>query len=392
MNDILGIMMAIFLSIKEVWRNKGRFFLFSLVIALITILVLFVAALAEGLAQANRQYLEKLNAELLVFQQNTEFSTFTSQLDRSKLNSVNRVEGVQAVGPIGFSTATLVFPNEKDNLNVSIIGVEPEKPGAPPVIEGGNLTSDRGTDIVMDQNVANRAHVQIGDTIRLKTIQDAKEEFYELRLIGLTDGRQYQFAPALFLPYRTWDQVRPQGGRPSSLMNETSNVIAVKLKNPAEQEVVAERIKQQVQKVDVADIKTAIKSIPGYSVQQSTLRTQQAFVLLIGILIIGGFFQIQVLQKVPQIGVLKAIGVENNVIGTAVVVQIIFVTTFGVLLGGLATLSMAIGIPPVVPIQFSGNTVAIAVASLLVIGPLGGLVSVRLAVRVEPLIALGLSQ
>ena len=75
--------MAFFLAFKEVWRNKGRFFLFSLVIALITTLVLFVAALAEGLAQANRQYLEKLDSELLVFQANTELSTFSSRLNRS---------------------------------------------------------------------------------------------------------------------------------------------------------------------------------------------------------------------------------------------------------------------------------------------------------------------
>ena len=55
--------MSLYLSLKEIWRNKGRFFLFSLVIALITILVLFIAALAEGLATANKEYLEKLEKE-----------------------------------------------------------------------------------------------------------------------------------------------------------------------------------------------------------------------------------------------------------------------------------------------------------------------------------------
>ena len=44
-----------------------------------------------------------------------------------------------------------------------------------------------------------------------------------------------------------------------------------------------------------------------------------------------------------------------------------------------------------VPVIFNGTSVAIAVITLLMIGPIGGLVSVRLAVRVEPLIALGLS-
>ncbi|MBT7989221.1 MAG: ABC transporter permease, partial [Anaerolineae bacterium] len=40
--------MSIYLSLKEVWRNKGRFFLFSMVIALIAVLVLFTAGLGEG--------------------------------------------------------------------------------------------------------------------------------------------------------------------------------------------------------------------------------------------------------------------------------------------------------------------------------------------------------
>jgi len=34
--------MPFYLAFKEMWRNRGRFFLFSLVIALITVLVLFI--------------------------------------------------------------------------------------------------------------------------------------------------------------------------------------------------------------------------------------------------------------------------------------------------------------------------------------------------------------
>jgi len=98
-----------------------------------------------------------------------------------------------------------------------------------------------------------------------------------------------------------------------------------------------------------------------------------------------------VLQKVPQIGVLKAIGTSNRTVAAAVVFQIILVTTFGVLLGGLITLGLAAGLPPVVPILFSGTSVLLATTALLAIGPIGGLVSVRLAISVEPLIALGLN-
>jgi len=383
--------MPYYLAFKEIWRNRGRFFLFSLVIALITTLVLFIAALAEGLALANKEYLEKLDAELLVFQKNVQLSPTTSRLDLSKLNDIARIEGVQNEGPLGFSSGTLVFSDGREDLNVSLIGVEAGKPGAPPVLQGKDLVIDRGFDVVIDRNVVKRAGVQLGETITLKTIQGSKEEFYKLRVAGVTDERQYLFAASIFLPYRTWDQVRPQGTVSNRLIEATSNVVAVKIKPGEDAQVVGQRIVAGVSNVEVADIKTAYEALPGYSAQQSTLDTQRGFTLLIGLLVIGGFFQIQMLQKVPQIGVLKAIGVSNFIVGTAVVFQIILVTTFGVLLGALVSLGLAAGIPSSVPIMFNGTSVVIAIITLLAIGPIGGLVSVRLAVTVEPLIALGLS-
>ena len=85
--------------------------------------------------------------------------------------------------------------------------------------------------------------------------------------------------------------------------------------------------------VQTVDRVTAYEATPGYSAQQSTLNTQKYFALLIGILVIGGFFQILTLQKVAQIGMLKAIGASNFVVGTAAIIQIIAVTVFGVALG-----------------------------------------------------------
>lgn len=383
--------LAFFLAFQEVWRNRGRFLLFSLVIALITTLVLFIAALSEGLALANKEYLEKINAQLLVFQKNVDLSAAVSRLSLSKINDIRRVEGVAAVGPIGFSNGVMVFSDGREDLNVSLIGIEAGKPGAPPVIVGKSFVIDRGLQVVIDKNVADRTGVQIGERIVIKTIQGTKEEFYQLEVIGITDKRQYLYQPSIFLPYRTWEQIRPHMTSGLQLVETISNVIAIQVNPDADPTIVADRIRAQVNDVDVANIVTAYKAIPGYQVQQDTLNTQSGFTLLIGVLVIGGFFQIQMLQKVPQIGVLKAIGVSNFIVAAAVVSQIILVTTFGVAIGSLISLGLALGIPSSVPIIFNGSSVLIAVGTLLLIGPLGGLVSVRLAVTVEPLIALGLS-
>lgn len=381
--------MAFYLAFKEVWRNKGRFALIAAVVALITVLVLFIAALAEGLASANREYIEKLNGELLVFQANTQLSTAASRIGRSRVGELRRVEGVEAVGQVGFSTAKLVSPNGGDDVNVAFIGVEPGMPGEPEVFAGRQLERSRGNSVIVDEGVIARLGVQVGDLIRLKITRGTKEEFYDLTVVGLTDRRQYFFQPAVFAPIVTWDNIRADGGQSGGEL--ISNIAVVKLRDPGDIEQMKRRIEAEVKEVEVADKKTAWEALPGYAAQQSTLSTQQFFTFFIGVLVVGGFFQIQTLQKVAQIGMLKAIGLSNWTVGLTAFAQIIMVNALGVAIGAAITLALTANFPVTVPIVLTGFTALAAVLALLAIGPIGGIVSVVALLRIEPLRALGMA-
>src|SRR5512142_1357851 len=113
--------MGFYLAFKELWRNRSRFLLFSLVIALITTLVLFVAGLTEGLGAGNRGYLEKLNADLVVYQKKADLLAQASRLNPAKLNAIRRVPGVAAAAPVGFSNVAIFF-DRPDSLKVALIG------------------------------------------------------------------------------------------------------------------------------------------------------------------------------------------------------------------------------------------------------------------------------
>lgn len=382
--------MATYLSLKEVWRSKGRFFLFSLVIALIAILVLFTAGLGEGLASANKEYLEKLDADLLVFQEDTGYSTLESRLDYQKVKRVSRVDGIEAAGAIGFANAEIVPENGLDPVDISFIGTEIGKPGIPASIIGDTIRSKRADVVVIDERVAESINAGVGDYITIKSTQGTEDKFYDLRVVGITDGQQYFFQPSVFVSLTVWDEYRPKAEAGSGTSRPVTNVIAIQLENPNSFAGMSAFIESSVKDIETSDIRTAYESAPGYSAQQNTLNTIKAFTFLIGALVIGGFFQIQTLQKVPQIGMLKAIGTPNPTIAIAAILQIIFVTIFGVALGGLAVYGLAIGLPSGVPIIFTGTAVLIAVVSLLLIGPIGGMVSIRLALKVEPLTALGM--
>ncbi len=383
--------MAGYLAIKEVLHNKGRFLLVSMVIGLITLLVLFIAALGEGLGNGNREYISKLPADLIVYQAKSDFLIGASRLPRNRLDDISRVNGVADTGRLGTANASIILPDIPTPLKVALLGVDPGHTGEPIVLQGNQLRSNTAKEAIIDRSTALRSGLKVGDNLVIRTTQGTDDKFYDLTVAGITDGQQYSLQPSIFVPFNTWDKVRSKSEAELNMSNPIANVVLVKLTDPNALEQVRQRITAEVNNVDVATINQAIQALPGYSAQQSTLNTQGGFTLFIGILVIGGFFQIQVLQKVPQIGVLKAIGTSNPVVAWAAIIQIIIITFIGVLIGGLFSYLFSLTFPPTVPIVFNGTTSAVALAALMIIGPLGGLVSIRYAVRIEPLKALGLS-
>jgi len=389
MKHILSI--SAYLAIKEIWRSRARFLLVSLVIALITLLVLFIAALGEGLGNGNREYLSKLDAELVVYQAKSDLLISASRLERDKLAAIRRVPGVRDAGVLATANANIMLAEGREPLKVALLGIEPGHTGEPPVLEGRPLSTKLAQEVILDRNAALRSKLEVGDTLELRVTQGTRDEFYNLRVVGISDGQQYALQPTIFVPFFTWEQIRPKAEAEFDNPDPVANVILVKLEDGEQAESLKQRIAQQVNNVEAVEVADAIQALPGYSAQQSTLNTQGAFTLFIGVLVIGGFFQIQILQKVAQIGVLKAIGSTNAVVAAAAILQIILVTIAGVAIGGLLTVLFSLTFPPTVPIVFNGSTSAIAIAALLLIGPLGGLISIRYAVRIEPLKALGLS-
>jgi putative ABC transport system permease protein len=387
----MSVRVGSYLAWKEMWRNRGRFFLVSLVISLITLLVIFLAGLSEGLGTGNKEYLSKLGGELVIYQEQADLTVGASQIGRSIMNNIRRTEGVSAAGAIGTSAALINYEGALLPESVSLIGVEPGQSGEVPALQGEQLSSMRANEAIIGRNVAVRTGLGVGDTLVVESTQGTVDEFYPLEIVGVSDGQQYFIQPSVIVPLFTWDRIRPKGFVGDSNSELSFNVVNVSVDNPWQAEQVARRLEAQINGIEVTDRVTAYENAPGYSEQQSTLNTQRGFTLLIGILVVGGFFQIQTLQKVGQVGMLKALGAPNFLVATSATIQIVLTNVIGVTMGALATFGLAAAMPDGIPIIFNGDEVAVALATLLIIGPLGGLVSIRYLTRVEPLAALGLA-
>src|SRR5512147_388086 len=203
-----NLFLAFYLALKEVFRNRGRFFLVSLVIALITLLVLFIAALGEGLANGNRQYVANLDAQLIVFLEKSDYIISSSRLETNTARTVRRLDGVADAGPI-YTSSTEIVSLEKP-LKVSMLAAEAGRPGMPSVIEGRDFRGGEARETVIDRNVALRSGIKIGDEIQIRSTQGTDDNFFKLKVVGLVDGQSYGFQPTIFVPPATWEKVRPQ--------------------------------------------------------------------------------------------------------------------------------------------------------------------------------------
>ena len=139
---------------------------------------------------------------------------------------------------------------------------------------------------------------------------------------------------------------------------------------------------------------TAFNSIEGVSEQQSTVVALRWFGYIIGALVIGVFFYVLTIQKIPQIGVLKAIGASNFFVLRQLLIQVVALAVVGI---GIAVPSAMLteralaGLPQAVPIAFTNRTFVTTSAILLVTAVVGALFSGRLG-AVDPIIALGQQQ
>ena len=377
------------LAIKEMLRNKFRFVSVMLIVALITVLVLFIVAISEGLTFSSSQYISSIDAQLLLLRDKAQSRIPSSSLGNSELNDIQRIEGVEAVGPIGFSMANLLIEKGgfKERLEISLIGVEPGKPGSPEVFSGNQLTNERAMEVVIDQNLLDRENIPVGSTIYLEALQGIDEKIYSLNVVGLTSGKKYNY-PSIFVPLRIWDQIRPQDRRSGGEI--LFNVAAVRLVNPDAWKYMATTIESQVHRIKAIDLTTAYQSLPGYREMQDIMTMQQGFITIAAMLVVGGFFQIQALQKISQVGMLKAIGASNSMIASTLLTQVMLTTLLGMLIGGILLWAITTPLPPTIPIVFNGLKVAIGIASLVFMGPLASLFAVRTLLKVEPLKALGL--
>lgn len=370
------------LGLLEIRRRKLQFGLIGLIVTLIAYLVLMVNGLGIGLNELSGRALKSFNADAIAYSDNANLSVVRSEMSQSTVDEVAKTPGVTASSPLGYYGVNIRKADgsvSEKAKSAALIGFDPGGLGEPPVTAGRKPQPGEQNAILADKSFLKATGLSVGDTVTL-AYRLTSGQFH---IVGEVDQGSFFFQPTIFVVRSTWQEMKY--GQQSAGEPEAS-IVLLKGRN------LAGKAGPGYQVVSKA---TAFNNIEGVSAQQSMVDALMFFGYLIGALIIGVFFYVLTLQKVPQIGVLKAVGASNAFVVRQILLQVLALATAGVLIAvSLAWLTNNAlqRLPTQFPMAFTTSAFVFTSAAMIVTALVGAVFSARHATQVDPIIALGQQQ
>ncbi len=365
------------LGLIELRRRRLQFFLIGVIVTLISYLVAMINGLGLGLNVLAGSALKNLDADAIAYADTAGLSVIRSELSAETIDRVLSDPAVREGAPLGYVAAN-VRTADGDIENAAFLGYDPGTIAEPEVVEGRPLEPGELDGMLADREFLRLTGYRLGDVVPVSLRLQTRE----YRIVGVIDEGFFFFQPAVYILRDAWRSLRygDSAGAP-----EASVVL---LKGDGLPGLRGDGF-------EVVDKGTAFANIEGVAGQQSTVSALQAFGYLIGTLVIGVFFYVLTLQKVPHIGVLKALGASSGYVFRQLLVQVVVIASLAVMVAvplALVTGRLIQRLPNPVPIAFDGRTLLFTTVLLLAASIVGAAFSLRRILTVDPVIALGQQQ
>lgn len=364
-----------FLALKEMKKNKGRFVLIISVIVLISYLVFFLVGLANGLAMANRTSIDLWDAKSVILAEGSNANILASDMEKDLLSEYSDEEASPV--NVGRGTAYLNGNNDKEHtVDVVLMGVEPGSRIDPELVEGDEPQGDN--EVKVSISMKKEEGVKLGDTLQMS---QTKNEF---KVVGFTVSSKYNVSPVVYTSLK-------MASNAMMMYKNEDKTDGVSSSTPNMPERVSGLVMHTIEQPEVSDdyetlpIKDFIWAIPGYEAQVLTFVLMIAFLILISSLILGIFLYIITIQKKDVFGIMKIQGISNAHISRAVILQSLFVGVIGIVIGYLLSIVTEWFLPATVPYQSNQLYYLVIGLLMLLTSLLGSFFSVKSVSQVDPL-------
>lgn len=359
-----------FLAIREFRHSKLRFFLISLIMILISLLVLFVSGLAKGLSFDNASSIESMEANYLVLQEESQKRINHSLLPDKQINEVNKIVNSEKLSNLGVQMTTINKENTSRKVDATLFGINVNGLLTPNVVEGKMIDNNTTNEVVGDLSLKDEG-IKIGDHI-FDQISGKK-----FKIVGFTENQTFSHTPVIHLNDKEWSIVKN---------GSSTNAIAINADSTS-----IKNIKKNVSGVEVINKDQALKGIPGYKEEQGSLLMMITFLFIIGAFVLAVFFYVITIQKINQYGVLKAIGSKTSYLSKNIIFQVLAITIMSLFISNSITFGLSKLLPSSLPFVFDLKLVIGSSVLFILVALIGSLLSLYKVIKIDSIEAIGRS-
>jgi putative ABC transport system permease protein len=379
-----------FIALRDLAFAKGRFLLMAIVVALVAFLMTLLSGLSTGLIRNNISGLMALDVSHIAFEYNKKPNYRNSMIDREMWEGWREHPRVLDTQPLGH---TMFMARTEADLpldDVVLWGIDPGSFLEPAVNRGEQLGRlDNG--VIIASKLVEKG-IDIGDTFILDRV------LTELEVVGVTDEHYIGHVPIVYALLHKWQEATygPPGGPPPgeklpSILFDYASVIALQLEPGTHPD--------ELQPTDVdlgtvtIDKTTAFEASSGYLEEVQTVQMIQAFLIIISAVVMGAFFSVWTIQRTKEIGLVKALGASNGYLLRDSLGQVLLLMIVATLIGTLAAVQVGRTLEAgSFPYMLVPETVVASAVTLVIAGVIGSALSLRLILKIDPIIALGREQ
>jgi len=321
-------------SLKTLFAEPVRLMVSALAVAVSFILVIFFSAVFEGESEQMIVYLEEMEADVWVMQKGVSNMHMASSMVWDwKADRIAQMPEVKEVAAILYFNGAVKIGG-KDWFSY-VIGVSPEQPRTGPwAIAQGKAIPGPGEAIIPDV-ISRLTGVGIGDEI---TLVDRP-----LRVVGLSRDTFSMASSIVFVAREDLGDMLDA--------EEQFSYIMVYAEPGVSAQALAERIKQEIDKINALTSETFIDSDRQLAVQMGAeiVRMMTMIGTLLATLIVAFTAYSLIARKKQELAIARALGFGNGQIYLAALSQSVVVTLLGLLFALLISFTLLAWLPTVVP-------------------------------------------
>ncbi|MBI3747624.1 MAG: ABC transporter permease [Chloroflexi bacterium] len=357
------------LARRNLFRDRTRFLLSVLGVAVSIGLILLLAGYRSGIYRQASAYLDHAQGSVVVAERGVrDFLGTSSVLPAGSEGAARQTPGVAQVTPVVSQFVIFEMHGRKDGF--FLVGYDPAKGGGPwDLAEGREPAVD--DEIVVDRTAARQHGLAIGDQIRLLD--------RDVTVVGLSGGTTFWAGSMAFARISTLQSLLRAPDLESFLLvspagGTSAAAIADRLSIPGTEVLL---------KGDVIANDRKLMA----RVYDAPIGLMVAIAFVVGVLVVGLVIYTATIERRREYGALKAIGARNRILYRVVALQALIAAVAGSVLGVGLAYGAATGLMawrPQFQVEIEPVAIVFVLAASLLMAVLAALIPARAVARLEP--------